>query len=71
MYASIMANELLPYGKCMWLDEKQVQVLYNTVTQYGRKDSWRKIYEALTKSFGLFVAECDFQENPMNLEPVV
>ena len=70
MYASIMRGELLPYGKAIWFDERQTRILDNTVREIERAE-WRTILESLTKRFGLFVAEVDFEENPHNLEPIV
>lgn len=70
MYASIMRQETLPYGKAMWMDERQTRILDNTVRDFERSE-WRSIFDSLTKRFGLFVAEVDFEENPHNLEPVI
>ena len=70
MYASIMRTESLPYGKARWLDETELKVLEKTVLATEKKD-WRIIYESLTKRFGLFIAEADFEENHHNLEPVI
>ena len=70
MYASIMKNEILPFGKANWKTNEQLATLNNTIKSYEKKD-WRKLYEQLTKDFGMFVAEVEFRENPMNLEPIV
>jgi hypothetical protein len=70
MYASIMRCELLPYGKAMWFDERQTRIVDNTVRDIERGE-WRSIFNSLTKRFGLFIAEVDFEENPHNLEPVI
>lgn len=59
MYASIMANESLPYGRASWLDDAQVKILSNTVNRC-KTSNWRHIFDAITKAFGLFVCEVDF-----------
>jgi hypothetical protein len=47
-----------------------VKTLERSVTVEVKR-GWRSIYDSLTKRFGLFICEVDFEENPMNLEPVV
>jgi hypothetical protein len=70
MYASIMRNEVLPFGKAYWMDDTQTKIIEKTILQTPKGD-WRTIFESLTSRFGLFVALTDFEENPQNLEPVV
>lgn len=65
-----MRVENLPYGKARWLDENELKVLEKTIIT-TEKNEWRVIFESLTKRFGLFIAEVDFEENKHNLEPVI
>lgn len=44
MYASIMKNEILPFGKANWKTNEQLATLNNTIKSYEKKD-WRKLYE--------------------------
>lgn len=32
---------------------------------------WRKIHDTIVEKYGFFIAKCDMQENPHNLEPVL
>jgi len=65
-----MRTESLPFGKARWLDDQQLKVLEKTIMT-TEKNEWRVIFESLTKRFGLFIAEVDFEENKNNLEPVI
>lgn len=42
----------------------------NSIAKF-EKIAWRDIFNSLTKKFGLFLAECNFSENPHNLEPII
>lgn len=65
-----MRYESLPYGKSRWMDEREAKTLERTLVSLQR-DDWRKVFDSITKRFGLFIAEVDFEENPHNLEPVI
>lgn len=76
MYASIMKNDNLPYGKTMWKPAEQIDTLMIMVRRLQQEQrvapkSWRQINEAIEAKFGLFIADADFQDHPHNLEPVV
>ena len=70
MYASIMRNESLPFGKARFAEQQVVELLMNSIAKF-EKIAWRDIFNSLTKKFGLFLAECNFSENPHNLEPII
>lgn len=71
MYASIMRNEIFPFDKARFLTEEQIKKVDEYVKNIEKLNSWRDIYNLLTRQYGLFIAEVDFEENPMNLEPVI